>query len=302
MPAMNGIRFAAWLLACAAVAGTIGYQLGRRTAAPAAATAQRTATQADADAARRSPATPGAHPAANAPRSYQADVTRAARDPAQLRRLLARYRTETEADRKGALLALLLGVGGPEVQRVALELARSPDPATRRDGLSLLAASSVEDAQVRTLLVQQLQRERDPALLRQTLDLLVPAPLPLEDAAPMLDALSRLRTHPDPAVRAGSVLQSAQWESGQAAEELLHRALLDPEPQVREAAIAGVLSASVRSDRVKDALLAIASDPGADPQQRGAAVSALHGFRLERADHALYRRALQGLPPDDDGA
>lgn len=293
---MSGMRLTAWLLVCALVSGAIGFQFGRR-ATPARM--QQAGAPADAAAARRVPASQPSLPSGVAPAAYEADVTHAARDPAQLQRLLARYRNETEADRKGALLAILLGVGGPEVQRTGLELARSPDPAARRDGLALLAASSVEDTQVRALLVRNLQRERDPTVLRQAVELLVPAPLPREDAAPMLDALAHLRAHDDAHVRAASVLQSAQWESTEAAEDLLHRALLDGQPEVREAAIAGVLSTAVRSERIKDALLAMASDPAAPQQQRSAAVSALHGFRLDRADHALYRQAVRALPADD---
>lgn len=296
MHAMSGMRFVAWLLACALVAGAVGFQLGRR-ATPAHG--QHDGVRAEAAATRRVPASQRPLPGPGTPAAYEADPTRLARDPAHVQRLLARYRNETETDRKGALLAILLGVGGPDVQRMGLELARSPDPAARRDGLALLAASSVEDTQVRALLVHNLQRERDPALLRQAVELLVPAPLPREDAAPMLDALAHLRAHDDAQVRAASVLQSAQWESTEAAEDLLHRALLDGQPEVREAAIAGVLSTAVRSERIKDALLAMASDPAAPQQQRSAAVSALHGFRLDRADHALYRQAVRALPADD---
>jgi len=299
MPGMNGTKFVASLLLSAATAGAIGYQLGRRDAPPAQA--RDPASLAMREKLQRDRAMPGATTDRAPLPSHEAEVARALRDPAYLQRLLAQYRTESEPDRKGALLALLLGVANPDVQRFALDLARSPDPATRRDGLALLAAFSVEDAPVRTLLVDTLDRERDPALLRQAVDLLIPAPLPREDAAPMLDALSRLRTHGDPGVRASSVLQSAQWESGTAVEELLHRALLDPEPQVRDAAVAGVLSSAARSDRLKDALLEMASNPANAQEQRAAAVSALHGFRLDRADHVLYRQAVRALPADDAG-
>lgn len=296
MQAMKTTTVLAIVLATAALAGGIGYHLGRRPVAEVAPAP----AQADAGEVQWRPAGSGfaAAPMPPADEDLGRQVARASADPAYLQQLLARYRTESEPDRKGAILAILQGIANPDVQRFALELASSPDPATRRDGLTLLSTYSMEEAPVRELLVRQIGRERDPELLRQMVEMLAPAPLASEDVAPMLDQLERLRQHDDPGVRAASVLQSAQWDKSPGVEDMLQRALLDPEAQVREAAIAGVTSSSVRSDRIKDALLEIASNPQSADDERAAAVFALQGFSLDRAEYGIYRAAAEAMPAD----
>ena len=296
---MTRPHFLASLLVAAAISGAIGYHLGRQRTDDDAPTHP---ALSDAKTAQRGSITsrPGANPTAPADEDLGRQVARASADPVYLQRLLARYRGESEPDRKGAVLAILQGVANQDVQRFALELAASPDPSTRRDGLALLSAYSVEEAPVRELLLRQMQQEQDPALLETLVELLAPAPLPSEDVAPMLGQLERLRQHADPGVRAAAVLQSAQWDKSAGVEDLLQRALLDPEPQVREAAIAGVTSSATRSDRIKDALLDIASDPGSGREERAAAVFALQNFELDRAEYQLYRDAAEATS-DEDG-
>jgi hypothetical protein len=153
---------------------------------------------------------------------------------------------------------------------------------------------------VRELLLQQMGQEQDPALLKTLVELLAPAPLASEDVAPMLGQLERLRQHADPGVRAAAVLQSAQWDKSAGVEDILQRALLDPEPQVREAAIAGVTSSATRSDRIKDALLEIANNPHSGREQQAAAVFALQNFELDRAEYQIYRNAAEAAS-DEDG-
>jgi hypothetical protein len=228
------------------------------------------------------------------------DSTRALRDPVYLRRLMASYASEADLDRRGALLAVLQSAANDEVLHFALQLAERPDPASRQDGLQLLQAFPLDRTPVRELLVRQLGAERDPAMLRQLVDMLTPAVVPIEDAAPVVAQLARLRGHPDPDVRASSVLQSAQWDRQADLEDLLHRAVLDPAPQVREAAIAGVTAVHVRSDRLKDALLAIAGDPLSQAGERSAALFALQEFPLDRSEYAIYRQAATEAGPGED--
>lgn len=296
MPAVKTTTVLGIVLATAALAGGIGYRLGRRPPAEAAPAPVQTET----GALQRRPTGSGSAPAPMPPAQEELgrQVARASADPAYLQQLLARFRTESEPDRKGAILAILQGLANQDVQRFALELAGSPDPATRRDGLALLSTYSMEQAPVRELLVNQIGREQDPALLRQMVEMLAPAPLASEDVAPMLDQLQRLRRHDDPGVRAASVLQSAQWDKSPGAEDMLQRALLDPDAQVRAAAIAGVTSSSVRSDRIKDSLLEIASNPQSADEERAAAVFALQDFSLDRAEHGIYRAAAEAMPAD----
>jgi hypothetical protein len=227
-------------------------------------------------------------------------IQRARRNPAYLRELLRDYSFETELDKRGALLAVLQAVANDEVLRMARQLADSGDPESRRNGLDLLKAFSLDQPQVRELLSRQLQAERDPAMLKNLVDMLAPTVVASEDAAPLLERLSELRQHPDPAVRASAVVQSVQWNKHAGNEEILQRAMLDPDLSVRQAAIAGINAYSTRSDLLKDSLLALAADPQTDAETRNSAVFALQNFAMNRGEYALYRKAA-AQAVDGDG-
>ncbi|QDH71104.1 hypothetical protein [Marilutibacter alkalisoli] len=229
------------------------------------------------------------------------EVGRALRDPAYLQKLLAMYASETDLDTKGALLAVLHGAanGNEEILRFALGLSDSADPARRQDGLALLEAYPLDNAEVRELLTRQISEENDPAMLGRLVGMLQAAVVPIEDAAPVAEQLTRLRQHPDPEVRAASLMQSVSWDKGGNLEDILHQAILDSAPQVRQAAIGGVTAAGVRSDRLKDALLEIAANPGSGDDERFAAVLALQDFPLDRAEYAIYLQAARMDTHDD---
>lgn len=268
------------------------YVAGRAPpAAPAAAAAADGAAPAGpgaaalpvAGAGRASPHAPAA--------DFQSQRERASRDPAFLQSLLQRYRAAGDPAVRGELLALLTAVGGEDVLRFALSLSASTRPEDERDALALLGAYSLERGEVRQALLDKLQRGGDPQRTAALVAMLVPATLPSEDAAPVIAQLEALAAHADPEVRAQAVLQLAQWDDGARTEDALHRAILDPSPQVRAKAIAGVQGAGLRSDRIKDALLAIAADPRSSAADRGAAAFALQSFRLNRAEYGIWRRA-----------
>ena len=210
---------------------------------------------------------------------------------ADLRALMRRYALETELDKRGALLAILQANPNEEMRAFALELAASRDAAARQAGLDLLKAFPLDDAKVRGFLVGQIDQEQDPAMLTKLVDMLSPTMVATEDAAPLVAQLARLREHPDPEVRAASILQSSQWDRGGDLENTLHSAMLDPDPRVRQAAIGGISAERVRSDRLKDMLLAIASDPKTGAEERNRAIFALEGFALNRAEYEVYRQA-----------
>ncbi|WP_417471510.1 hypothetical protein [Luteimonas mephitis] len=225
------------------------------------------------------------------------ESTRALRDPAYLRELMARHAGETDPGRRGALLAVLQSAANDEVMGFALRLADDPDPQSRRDGLQLLQAFPLDRAPVRELLLRQIDAERDPQMLRQLVDALTPAVLPVEDAAPIAERLARLRSHADPGVRASSVLQSTQWDRQADMEPVLYAAMLDPEPQVQQAAIAGVNATLAHSPRLKAALLEMAGNDAIERDQRAAAVFALQAFPLDRDEYELYRRVAVETGP-----
>ncbi|MDH5823045.1 HEAT repeat domain-containing protein [Luteimonas sp. RD2P54] len=227
--------------------------------------------------------------------------SRALRDPAFLQQLLQRYATEAEEDERGALLALLRGVGNDDVLRFALALAGSGEAEARRRGLALLEAFPLDRPDVRDTVALGLQAERDPAVLQRYVELAAPAVMPVEDAAPLVRGLEALTAHPDPEIRGRSVVQFAQWSDPAAAEEALGRALIDQAPEVRRAAVGGIVATRARSDRLKDGLLWMASDAATTAEDRAAAVFALQWFALDRDEYALYRQAAAQADAAGDG-
>lgn len=286
------------LLAAMAAGAAAGFHFGSRQASPPGRAPASTAPDnaASRPAATRPAAVPGAAPGDL--EDLAGARQRALDDPAHLADLLRQYATERQPDRKGALLAILAGVANAEVLRAARALVRSDDPGQREDGLRLLAAFPLSEPAARQEIVEQLSTQTDPAALVQVVGMLVPSLMPREDAEPLLGQLQALARHPDAGVRAGSVLQLAQWNAVDA-EPVLHDAMLDAAPEVRRAAIAGVVASHVRSGRLKDALLDIATSPGAEPGERGAAVFALQSFALGREDFALYEQAAAQVAHDD---
>lgn len=280
-------RLALLLLAAAAVA--IAAWLAGRDAAPAL------------------PTQPSAMPSAktepvDAPLADHAEaLARARAEPAYLRQLIDRYAEQTDPQQRHALIALLQRVGNDEVMRFGMQLAKGSDPAERKDGLRLLQAFPLDRAPVRALLTEQLRSESDPVMQTQLLQMLTPTVMPVEDAAPLVAELTRLRDSADPDVRAASVLQTPQWDRQTDMEPLLHAVLSDPATQVRQAAIAGIAANRLRSPRLKDGLLGIALDPAVPPQERAAAVFALQEFALSRAEYALLREAAESdrSPPHE---
>ncbi len=222
---------------------------------------------------------------------------RAQENPSYLQELMRQYAYEMDLDKRGALLAILQSMPNDEVKRFALQQAASNDPVIRGEGLELLKAFPLDDAEVRGFLVDQIDREQDPAMLKELVDMLTPTMVATEDAAPLVEQLARLRGHPDPEVRAASVLQSSQWDRGGDLENTLQQALNDPDARVRQAAIAGVTSERLHSQRLKDRLLAIAIDPQTSDEERRAAIFSLEGFALNRFEYELFRHAGELVAP-----
>lgn len=212
-------------------------------------------------------------------------------EPASREALMQRYATELDEDTRGALLAELQRSPDDALRDFALDLVAAGDADTRLRGYELLAAFTLEDGAVRGAVLSGLAGERAPRVLARVATLTVPTVLPASEAAPVANALAELAGHRDPAVRAQGVVQAAQWAAPGEAGPLLARALLDESAEVRKAAVAGTIATRASSPQIKDALLWIAGDDEADPEQRTAAVFALQWYRLDDAEYAIYREA-----------
>ena len=298
------------LLAAAVLGAAVGAWLSPQRAAPPAAHATTSAASpvsrdttapSISTAAMRTPkaaATPRASDVqalAQGSESLEVLQRRAQTDPAYLQALLQRLSAATELDTRGALLAILAGAPNADVLAYARTQLDSADPQARRNALDLLKAFPMSDTAARELVTGRLERETDPTALKSLVEALTPSLVADEDAAPVVARLAELTRHADADVRAQSVLQYSQWDNATGAEATLHRSLHDPALAVRRAAIAGVIGSAARSERLKQALLDIATDPAYDDGDRGAALFALQRYPLNRAEHALYAQNQAAL-------
>ena len=293
---MTGLRLSIALLAAALVGGVVGGWItgvhGQRAAVtetvspaiPPIGTAPQSAVAAFS-------------PLGEARRDDGKDVSRARKDPAFLRMLILSYLNETDLDKRGALLAILQSVANDDVLRLVPQLLA--DPARRQDGLALLRAYPMDKSEARSMLLSELQRETNPAQLTQMIEMLTPAVMSTDDAAPVVEHLAMLRRNPDPSVRASSVTQSIQWDKGGNMEDILYTALLDPSAQVRLAAIGAAGVAGVRSERLKAILLDSLGNLNAE--ERNAALFTLQGFPLTRDEYALYKQVAVASSDGHEG-
>ncbi|WP_226467777.1 hypothetical protein [Luteimonas panaciterrae] len=292
---MTGLRLGIALLAAAIAGGIVGAWITDARHERVVATAENTTAQAN----TRAPAAPSdlsapASPPVFAPltedgKDFGEDADRAKKDPAFLRELIKRYLNEADFDARGALLATLQNVANDDVLRLAQQLLA--DPARHQDGLALLRVFPLDKPEARSLLISEMQRETDPAQLRQLVDMLTPAVMSTDDSAPVLERLAALRRNADPSVRASSVTQTIQWDKSGNLEDVLYTALLDPSPQVRQAAIGAAGVSSVRSERLKTVMLDILSNPRSGTEERNAALFTLQNFPLTRDEYAIYKQA-----------
>lgn len=216
----------------------------------------------------------------------------------ELPELIRRYSAEKDPERKYALLQAMLQKPVEQLLPAALSLANAASPAQRLDGMALLGNMPFDREEVRTAFLDTLGKESDPVMQVKMLDQMSVSPLPAEDRAQVLEHLQRLARSEDPNLRAASVMQAAQWDSGAGSEETLHRALLDPSEEVRNAAAIGAQFSTVRTSRLKDALLLMVSDSPPGSESRDLALQALARFDLSRAEYEIYRNAADDLKRD----
>lgn len=230
--------------------------------------------------------TPGvAEPAWDALR----DAARA--DAELLQKLIDRYDSILAPRQRARLKVLLTDVGGEPVAAFSQRLATSRDPAARKDGFEMLQRlpAELQSPVVRELIRTAWYTEQDPAVLSRALIALKPGAAAPD--AQTLDQLRHLTYGQDPAVRANSLMQLAQWDKSPGMEEYVYQAVIDASAEVRRAGVMAALESGSRSARLKDALLTMIQNGGESEEVRGYALDALRFFSLSGYELTLYQEA-----------
>jgi HEAT repeats len=210
--------------------------------------------------------------------------------------LMDQFVAAPDTEAKHTLGRLLSGVHTDDVLELAIGLAHSPDLARRRDGFELLAGLGMKLPEVRRLARETLAADHDPVIVSRAIAALQPAPVSDSENAALMSQLRPFVEDHDPRVRAQAVTALAGWDKTGEAAPALQRSLADGSPEVRWSAITAIATNRVRSDDLKQSLIAIACDANEQPSLRLDAAHALEQFSLDEAD---YGRVLQAAKEAD---
>ncbi len=220
-------------------------------------------------------------------------------DPGARARLLARYENEADPHARSRIRAVLSFIPTPDVVAFGMRMGSDGDTRVRREGFQLLHTIQMASPEAREILIGALSSEQDPDTLSAAIASLVPdsAEKP-EDVNQLLEHLKRTAEHPSPEVRAESLLARVRWAGGDGSEDIIYAGITDPHTPVREAAMTALFEKPVHSDRLKTALLDVASGRNGEPRMRIMAVEALGGFQLTQQEHDVLAEVRSQMPAE----
>lgn len=204
--------------------------------------------------------------------------------------LLAQLAAESDPTHREHIRILLGFVTTPDVARAAIAMTGEPSARARREGFELLHHQDGNDA--RAAVAQALEREQDPQVLAAALQA-VQAPSQrarVEDRRTQASLL-QLTEHADPNVRANALQALARTGRSGSAPAAVVRGLSDEDEEVKDAALLAVVEGRLRSNDVKERVLAMLTDETCSPELRTRAVDVLDAFPLDARELALLTRS-----------
>lgn len=210
-------------------------------------------------------------------------------NPVVLGQLMELYRANTDPDRAKRLAELLGRFDDPGITELGTELVFSGDPASQQFGLRLLGRQQQRSPEARKVVQQVLEVETDPGLLVSALNAVaVPSAVNTDERRQMLDQLTMLSEHTDPAVRSHSFTLIKNWSKNVNMNDTLLRGLADGDSGVRESATFALLNTRHTTDAVKYALLQRIEDSSETKRIREGALYALTRFNLTDEEKRRY--------------
>lgn len=230
----------------------------------------------------------------------------AQQDPAVMQQLMQNYDKEFNSQTRQLIVSLLSGIEKPEVLAFSRRLAASSDMAQRRDGFNMLQNLSGDVPETHPVILQALAGDKSPDVIMLALAALKPpasaadnpssTSIQAKDAAAIVAQLQELTGNADPDIRLQSILQLAQWDKADSSQQQWSRALADPSPQVRQAAVTAVAQSGTQSDAVKAALIGLANNQGESRDVRGNALQVLERFTLNQEEAANVSQLRSQVP------
>jgi hypothetical protein len=217
-----------------------------------------------------------APPGAEVPDPFSQALNLLKSSPADRADLMARYSRETNKLARARLGMLLMNLQNEDVIEFAANLTADGNPAKRAEGYALLRLNQEGSSSALEAILKAVQTEQDPYALAEAIASLMPGESPKPDeAAPIIDQMKLFSQHTSPQVRAESLIALSRWDRGGNTEDLIYNGLTDTNEPIREAALTVLAENGIRTDRVKTALMGVASDNKANPQTRWVAADAL---------------------------
>lgn len=217
--------------------------------------------------------------------------TLASTDPAALRKLIQRFGNERDQQAREMLKSVLANIQHPEVLALSTRLIGSNEAAQRKEGFALLQQFPPNTAEVRKAVKTALATEQSPDVLTQALSTLKPSVVEPAEAETIVAQLRALSRNADPSVRSQSLLQLVQWDKNGAGNENLSEALNDPFPEVRQAALSALAQSGLRSENLKNKLIAMIGNAAENRELRSNALQILGNFGLSKEEYAHYSQA-----------
>lgn len=220
-------------------------------------------------------------------------LVRLKRDPEFLTALLEEYRLNTDPVRAKRLATLFGDLRDPAIVQTAAALVYSGNPDSQRMGLDLLSRLQPYSNEARTIAMELLSSETDPALLVATLNVFASTAKTAgtEQRALLLDNLNLLANHQDSAVRSHSLSLIGRWGDGTDS-ALLIDGLTDSSSLVRARSASALRNAENPGTPVILGLLAVAENTNEIKTTRQSALYSLKNMPMDDQARSRYEEAV----------
>ena len=216
-------------------------------------------------------------------------------DPTLLPKLLDEYRANTDPDRARRMAQVLKSRQDPRITALGQEMVYSGDPQSQQAGFALLAGQQGNDPQALETVVEMIEIEANPEVLRSAMGALsVPGKTQDEQQERVLDQFSTKSQHDDPMVRRLSLSLMSRWEGDRDMNDHYIAGLADADERVRTGALFSLKASDYRSEAAKQALIDVAQDTSAGRLLRLNAVSALKRYDLSEQELAAFKEQILG--------
>jgi hypothetical protein len=228
--------------------------------------------------------------------AIEALLVRAEADSALRHELFDDFLAEQDQDTRGSLVSVIAAIKSQDIQARVLGLLASGIPDDQLAALDMMQYWATSNTEAQHLIEQVLHADANPEVLRKALVLLNSEQLSDYQTGALQPRLLALATHPVAEVRATALAKLAEGQAYQPGlESPLLQGIQDPSDVVKISAIYALAKSQIRSDSVRQSLLALAEQTSASFAARSAAIGALTDFAITADEKRRIARAQSEL-------